>query len=99
MKSEATLREKMWRFAKYCNAISPRKLNDPKDPIVGGAINDFADQILKLIEAEKLEARLEQVMEDFADICLNYSDQIDESELIKWRLKMIAELKARKGDE
>lgn len=40
------------RFAKYCNSLTPRKLEEPLDPIVDGAINDFIESVLDRLEAE-----------------------------------------------
>lgn len=54
-KSEQEIREMVWRFAKYCNGLSPWKLDDPKDPIIEGSINDFADSIITITEEAKIE--------------------------------------------
>ena len=43
--AEDRLDARIWRFAKYCNGLTPYKLDDPKDPIAEGAINDFIDSL------------------------------------------------------
>lgn len=50
------LKESVWRFARYCNSLSPWKLNEEKlDPIVEGAINDYVAQLHKLLVAERID--------------------------------------------
>lgn len=38
-------------FARYCNTLSPRKLQELLDPIVEGAIDDFVDRIAQSNQA------------------------------------------------
>ncbi len=53
---DVELKESVWGFARYCNGLSPWKLNEEKlDPIVEGAINDYVAQLHKLLVAEKLK--------------------------------------------
>lgn len=50
------LKESVWRFARYCNGLSPWKLNEEKpDPLAEGAINDFEAQLSQLLIKERLE--------------------------------------------
>lgn len=54
------LTTKIWRFAKYCNGLTPYKLDEPKDPIVEGAVNDFIDS-LEAYTTNKIIEELENV--------------------------------------
>jgi len=44
-----------WRFARYSNGLSPWKLKDPVDPLVEGAIEDFAHSIKQLMDRVRID--------------------------------------------
>lgn len=60
IKSEAELRETLTRLMRYANTLSPRKLDEPIDPIVNDAIEDTVKYITRQHERELVEARVDE---------------------------------------
>ena len=92
------IEEQLWRFAKYCNGLSPWKLNDPKDPLVEGAVQDSAQQLIQLFTLYSNEARLDELKRLHTDLRL----VVDNHGVLTLRDRIfnrIKELSAERGDE
>lgn len=60
-------------------------------------IDEAEESILALFDQAKLEARIEQIMQDFMSLTASYFPELDEQELITWREDSLADLKSQ-GD-